>query len=92
MPIRFDAVAPATEHAPECAICGATLGGPFGALAVLFEVVAHAYSEAAEAASPWSGDAFTAEVGPHLQLLHRTALRLRHDDQAVRASDAASLP
>jgi RNA polymerase sigma-70 factor, ECF subfamily len=29
------------------------------------------------------GDLFTAEVQPHLHLLHRTALRLTHDEQAA---------
>ena len=29
------------------------------------------------------GEAFTAEVGPHLHVLYRTALRLTHDEQAA---------
>ena len=32
---------------------------------------------------PWSGDAFTAEVAPHLHLLLRTATRLMRDEQAA---------
>jgi RNA polymerase sigma-70 factor (ECF subfamily) len=32
---------------------------------------------------PSDGDAFTAEVAPHLHLLFRTALRLTHDEQAA---------
>src|SRR4051795_13030800 len=37
------------------------------------------------AVSPASvdGDAFTAEVAPHLHLLYRTALRLTHEEQAA---------
>src|SRR3954451_2647421 len=33
--------------------------------------------------APAAGDAFTAEVAPHLHLLFRTALRLTHDEQAA---------
>src|SRR3954453_13356251 len=33
--------------------------------------------------APTAGDAFSAEVAPHLHLLYRTALRLTHDEQAA---------
>ena len=46
---------------------------------VMFELVAHAASEVAPAA----GDAFTAEVSPHLHLLYRTALRMTQQEQAA---------
>jgi RNA polymerase sigma-70 factor (ECF subfamily) len=35
------------------------------------------------ARTPVDGDAFTVEVGPHLHLLFRTALRLTHDEQTA---------
>jgi RNA polymerase sigma-70 factor (ECF subfamily) len=43
----------------------------------------HTESQAPPTSAPVAGDAFTAEVAPHLHLLFRTALRLTHEEQAA---------
>src|SRR6478609_11903718 len=43
----------------------------------------NAPSASSSTTAPATGDAFTAEVAPHLHLLFRTAMRLTHEEQAA---------